>query len=168
MHRIAAILAIGLLAGTGCTRTPDDPLDSTPGTSSSATGFFQPTSEPRDDGEEPFWQTTFGAILPEGHWEQRPSDPSLCRPTNEDGFRMTNDAGTVVAMWDRDPVVVFGASDSVIDGSTCRVFVIVMGDYNDDLGKSYTFGDGVVSATYTPEQLFAGQDGGKDHFEFLE
>ena len=51
--------------------------------------------------------------------------------------------------------------------SQCHVVAVAMGDYNDDLGDlggSYTVSNGTISATFTPEQFFQGQDAGDDFY----
>ena len=42
-----------------------------------------------------------------------------------------------------------------------------MGDYTDDLGDAYVVTNGDLEATFTPEELFSGQDDGLDTFQTL-
>lgn len=134
-------------------------------TSSSAVNdsqFFQPVKE--DEGDSgPFWMTTFAVVVPADHWENvegAPPGETLCKPVGEENYSLVNDRGVVVTPYDQPQQLVFGRVNSqVLDGG-CRVEVVAMGDYDDDLGNSYLLTNGTLQAAFTPEQLFSGQDAG--------
>lgn len=122
--------------------------------------FYQPTPEAEEGADGPFWRTSFGVVVPEGHWET--GDGYDCHPVAEGEYRLETNQGVMVAAFDLAGSVVFGRTDSQIQGSECQVMAAVMGDYNDDLGNSYSLSNGALTATFTPEELFSGQGDGPD------
>ena len=127
-----------------------------------ASPYFQPVIEGQDD-DGPFWTTTFAVIVPADHWEGVESpvaDDNLCKPVGEESYRLTNDRGVLVAAFDQAQTLVFTRSTSEVLNGECHVEVATMGDYQDDLGNSYLLTNGTLQATFSPEQLFSGQDAG--------
>lgn len=132
--------------------------------SSTATAnqFFQPVKEGEGDSG-PFWTTTFAVVVPADHWENvegAPPGETLCKPVAEENYSLINDRGVAVAPYDQPQQLVFGRVNSQVLDGNCRVEVVAMGDYDDDLGNSYLLTNGTLQGAFTPEQLFSGQDAG--------
>ena len=76
---LSLIMIAGALADPD-DRESDETVIAAPG-DESASLFYQPEVEATgDDG--PFWQTTFGVVVPSGHWEPVETDlaEGFCRP----------------------------------------------------------------------------------------
>ena len=160
---VLLVAIVSSAAGTDEEESPVESAAADEGADAAVGQPFQPVAEAEEGADGPFWMTTFGLVIPSPHWEAFDFDgEALCRPVDESGWQLTNDRGVQVAPFDSAALLTFDRSSSEISGETCTVRVGTMGDFNDDLGDSYTVGNGQVSATFTPEELFSGQDGGPD------
>lgn len=125
-------------------------------------GVYQPVVENHSEEGQPYWSTTFGVVLPAGQWEQPASGEYDCHPIDEGSWALTNLEGQLITWFDRGQTIAFGRTDSQIDGDTCRLIAVIVGDYT-VLSTSYTLSNGQVAATYSGPELFSGQDDGPNH-----